>query len=75
MSLEARLQNDLVALLTAGASLELSTGVRLQHDLVALAVAAKNAGTHLTLTQIGIRLQHDLVAIALAGKGHVTFKG
>ncbi|MCG8291919.1 hypothetical protein [Pseudomonas entomophila] len=74
MSLEARLQHDLVALLAAGASLELPVGTRLQHDLVSLAIAAKNAGTHLTLTQAGFRLQHDLIAIAVAGKGHVTIK-
>ncbi|WP_412481630.1 hypothetical protein [Pseudomonas asiatica] len=72
MAISTKLQHELVAILSAGASLELSAKARLQHDLVALARAAREGGSQLRLTDISTRLQHDLLAIARAGNGHVT---
>ncbi|ARD12858.1 MULTISPECIES: hypothetical protein [Pseudomonas] len=74
MGLAIKHQHDLVAILAAGASLELSAKAKHQHDLVALATAAKTGGSHLTLSDISIKPQHDLIAIATAGKGHVTLR-
>jgi hypothetical protein len=74
MGLALKHQHELVAILSAGASLEVSAKVRLQHDLVALASAAKAGGSHLTLSDIAIKHQHELIAIAAAGKGHVTLR-
>jgi len=74
MSLNDMQQHELLALLAAGAALELPLGTRQQQDLVALAVAAREAGSHLTLTDTAFRQQQDLVAIAMAGRGHLTIK-
>lgn len=74
MGLAMKHQHELVAILSAGASLEISAAAKHQHDLVALAVAAKLGGAHLTLADVATKHQHELVAIAAAGKGHVTLK-
>lgn len=73
MPISNRVQSDLVAILSAGAALELSGSGRVQSDLVSLASAARRGGGHLTLSGMGNRLQSDLVSIASSGAGHVTF--
>jgi len=74
MALSTKHQHELVAILSAGAGLEISAKAKHQHELVALAVAAKTGGSHLTLSDIAAKHQHELVAIAAAGKGHVTLR-
>lgn len=74
MAFEQKLEQDLVALLEAGASFTLAGGTRLQGTLVRLAAAARAGGGHLVLTGMQAKLQNDLLAIARAGKGHITFE-
>lgn len=74
MGLALKHQHELVAILSAGASLELSARGKHQHELVALAGAAKLGGSHLTLADVAAKHQHELVAIAAAGKGHITLR-
>lgn len=74
MGLAFKQQHELVAILSAGGSLELSAKLKHQHDLVALAAAAKLGGSHLTLSDLSLKPQHELIAIASAGKGHVTLR-
>jgi hypothetical protein len=72
MGISIKQQHELVAILSAGASLEVSAKAKHQHDLVALAAAAKLGESHLTLSDLSAKHQHELIAIATAGKGHVT---
>lgn len=74
MALSNKPQFELVAILNAGAALELSVNGKPQFELVALATAARTAGTHLTLSGVAMKPQFELVAIATAGKGHVTLR-
>lgn len=74
MAISNKIRSDLIAILTAGAGLELNGATKIQSDLVAYASAARQGGGHLTLSGMGNKIQSDLVAIASAGKGHVTFK-
>lgn len=74
MQLSTKSQLELVAILSAGGSLELSAGSRAQIELIAIARAARDGGVHLTLSGLSAKSQLDLIAIATAGKGHVTFR-
>jgi hypothetical protein len=74
MAISNKIHSDLVALLSAGAGLELNGSSKIKSDLVALASAAKRGGGQLTLSGMGSKIQSDLVAIASAGNGHVTFR-
>ncbi|EGQ8062065.1 hypothetical protein V9654_004438 [Vibrio parahaemolyticus] len=70
---ETKLQNELVQLLTAGASFKLAAGSKLQQELVQLAVAAKSGGGTLTLTGVAMKTQRELVQLSTAGKGSIVF--
>jgi len=74
MALSNKPQFELVAILSAGASLDLAVNGKPQFELVALATAARNGGSHLTLSGVATKPQFELVAIATAGKGHVTLR-
>lgn len=67
-------QRELVAIVSAGFSVELSVKGRHQHDRIALAAAAKLGEAHLALKDVALKHQHELVAIGAAGKGHVTLR-
>ncbi|WLI44437.1 hypothetical protein PSH84_23280 [Pseudomonas beijingensis] len=75
MGLAMKHQHELVAILTAGAALQLSAKAKHQHELVSLAAAALQGGSHLTLSDVSMKHQHELISIATAGIGHVTFRG
>ncbi|MQA53700.1 hypothetical protein [Pseudomonas piscis] len=74
MQLSNKSQLELVAILSAGGSLELSAGSRNQIELIAIATAARAGGANLTLSDLSAKSQLDLLAITKAGKGHVTFR-
>ncbi|WP_060482687.1 hypothetical protein [Pseudomonas sp. NBRC 111119] len=74
MAFKTKQQHELVAILSAGAGLELEVKTKMQHEIVALAQAAKMGGGHLVLNGLATKQQHELLAIATAGKGHVTLK-
>ncbi|AZL68821.1 hypothetical protein [Pseudomonas oryziphila] len=74
VAFKTKQQHELVAILSAGAGLDLEVKTKMQHEIVALAQAAKLGGGHLILNGLSTKQQHELVAIATAGKGHVTLK-
>ena len=74
MAFKTKQHHELVAILSAGAGLELEVKTKMHHEIVALAQAAKLGGGHLVLSGLSTRQHHELIAIATAGKGHVTLK-
>lgn len=73
MGFENRSKNDLVDILSAGASISMNVGVRQSDEWIDLAFAAKNGGGHLTIKGVSQWTKERLVNISFAGRGHVTF--
>ncbi|UCG81339.1 MAG: hypothetical protein JSV60_03420 [Desulfobacterales bacterium] len=66
--------DELIRIVSAGASVTLDVGTRTKDELVTIAGAAADSEVLVTFRNLGEMAVDDLVEIAKAGDGSVTFE-